>query len=78
MPKRTDLQSILIITAIIGRRKAWTYVGLVALFSASAGLTYGAWIDGTPLWQLALGLVAFVAVLATMLGIASRHTPSTT
>ena len=73
-----SLQSILIISAIIGRRKAWTYVGLVALFSASAGLTYGAWIDGTPLWQLALGLVAFVAVLATMLGIASRHTPSTT
>jgi len=51
-----SLQSILITSAIIGKLKAWTYVGLVALFSTLAGLTYGAWIDGTPLITLLLGL----------------------
>jgi uncharacterized membrane protein YraQ (UPF0718 family) len=71
-----SLQSILIISAIIGRKKAWTYVGLVALFSASAGMTYGAWVDGTSLWTLALGLAVFVVVLATLLFVAGRNTPS--
>jgi uncharacterized membrane protein YraQ (UPF0718 family) len=73
-----SLQSILILAAIIGRRKTWTYVGLVALFSASAGMTYGAWIDGTSLWTLALGLAGFITVLATLLFVAGRQTPSTT
>ena len=59
-----SLQSILIISAIIGRRKTWTYVGLVALFSAVAGLTYGAWIDGAPLAALATGVAVFIVVLA--------------
>ena len=59
-----SLQSILIISAIVGRRKAWTYVGFVALFSTAAGLTYGAWIDGTPLVALASGVAAFIVVLA--------------
>jgi uncharacterized membrane protein YraQ (UPF0718 family) len=71
-----SLQSILIIAAIIGRKKAWTYVGLVALFSAGAGMTYGAWVDGVSLWTLALGLAGFVAVLAALLGAAGRNTPS--
>jgi hypothetical protein len=57
-----SLQSILITTAIIGKLKAWTYVGLVALFSTLAGLTYGAWVDGTPLWMLALPVGGFVDV----------------
>lgn len=68
-----SLQSILIISAIIGRTKAWTYVALVALFSTVAGLTYGAWIDGTPLLVLALGLAGFVAALAGLLSMASRR-----
>jgi len=72
-----SLQSILIIAAIIGRKKAWTYVGLVALFSACAGLTYGAWIDGTSIGMLALGLAAFVAVLAMLLRLAGRYAIST-
>jgi uncharacterized membrane protein YraQ (UPF0718 family) len=59
-----SLQSILIISAIVGRRKAWTYVGFVALFSTAAGLTYGAWIDGTPLVALASGVAAFIVALA--------------
>ena len=67
---------ILIIFAIIGRKKAWTYVGLVALFSASAGMTCGAWVDGTSLWTLALGLAEFVVVLATLLFVAGRNIPS--
>ncbi|PKO34094.1 MAG: permease [Betaproteobacteria bacterium HGW-Betaproteobacteria-7] len=54
-----SLQSILITTAIIGKLRAWTYVGLVALFSTLAGLTYGAWIDGTS----PLLLAAFIATL---------------
>ena len=33
-----SLQSILIIASVIGRRKAWVYVGWVALFSTLAGL----------------------------------------
>ena len=59
-----SLQSILITSAIIGKFKAWTYVGLVALFSTLAGLTYGAWVDGTPLTTLALIIGAFIVTLA--------------
>jgi uncharacterized iron-regulated membrane protein len=36
----------------------------VALFSACAGLIYGAWVDGTALGWLALGMAAFVILLA--------------
>jgi hypothetical protein len=59
-----SLQSILIISAIIGRRKTAVYVGLVALFSAVAGYAYGAWIDGSPPLLVALALGAFIAALA--------------
>ena len=41
-----SLQSILMVAAVIGRRKTFTYVGLVAVFSIAAGLLYGAWVDG--------------------------------
>ena len=58
-----SLQSILITAAIIGKLKAWTYVGLVALFSTLAGLTYGAWVDGAPLLVLAGAVMAFVTTL---------------
>ena len=68
-----SLQSILIISAIIGRKKTFTYVGLVALFSAAAGLIYGAWIDGTALFSLALYLAGFIAALALLLAVASRR-----
>ncbi len=56
-----SLQSILITAAIIGKLRAWTYVGLVALFSTVAGLTYGAWVDGMPAWQLAAVVLGCVA-----------------
>ncbi|MGC8873974.1 MAG: permease [Chloroflexia bacterium] len=59
-----SLQSILVVSKIIGRLKAWVYVGWVALFSTLAGLLYGAWVDGTPIWRIALYLVAFLGVLS--------------
>jgi hypothetical protein len=68
-----SLQSILIIAAVIGRRKTAAYVSLVALFSTAAGLTYGAWADGAPLLVLAAGLAGFIAVLATLVFLVSRR-----
>ncbi len=62
-----SLQSILMISAIIGRLRAWTYVGWVALFSTLAGLIYGAWVDGTPLGLLFLYLIGFLSILALLL-----------
>lgn len=40
-----SLQSILMVAAVIGRPKTFTYVGLVAVFSIAAGLLYGTWVD---------------------------------
>jgi uncharacterized protein len=58
-----SLQSILITTAIIGKLRAWTYVGLVALFSTLAGLAYGAWVDGTSIFFLATCIIGFVGLI---------------
>jgi len=68
-----SLQSILIISAIIGRVKTWTYVFWVALFSTLAGLIYGSWVDGVPLWTLGLYLLGFLAILAAALAWLSRR-----
>ncbi len=68
-----SLQSILITSAIIGKLKAWTYVGLVALFSTIAGLTYGAWVDGTPLTTLALIIGSFIVTLAVTVQLIERQ-----
>jgi uncharacterized membrane protein YraQ (UPF0718 family) len=70
-----SLQSILILSAIIGRLRTWTYVGWVALFSTIAGLTYGAWVDGASLGLIALYLAAFLAALALVLWLADRRAP---
>lgn len=71
-----SLQSILITASIIGRFKAWVYVGWVALFSTAAGLLFGAWVDGTGIWQLGLYLLLFLGVLAGMLwAFSHRKTP---
>lgn len=59
-----SLQSILITASIIGKLKAWVYVLWVALFSTLAGLLYGAWVDGAPLYQLALYLIAGIGLIA--------------
>lgn len=59
-----SLQSILITSAIIGKLRAWTYVGLVALFSTLAGLTYGAWVDGTSALMLGIAVAGFILLLS--------------
>ena len=69
-----SLQSILLLTAIIGRTKAWTYVAWVALFSTIAGLIYGAWVDGASLLLIAAYLGGFLALLAAGLYLAGRRT----
>lgn len=69
-----SLQSILLVSAIIGRLKAWTYVAWVALFSTIAGLIYGAWVDGASLALIAGTLVGFLALLAFGLHLAGRRT----
>jgi uncharacterized membrane protein YraQ (UPF0718 family) len=43
-----SLQSMLMVGAVIGRRKTFTYVGWVAVFSIIAGLLYGTWVDVSP------------------------------
>ncbi len=68
-----SLQSILITAAIIGRLKAWVYVGWVALFSTLAGFIYGAWVDGASLGLAALYLMVFLAILAFVLWRVSRR-----
>ena len=68
-----SLQSILITSAIIGRYKAWTYVGLVALFATASGLAYGAWVDGESIAAIALGVVIFVGILVAALQIVERR-----
>ena len=68
-----SLQSILMISVIIGRLKAWTYVGWVALFSMLAGLIYGAWVDGTSLALLGFYLGALIAVLGLALWLVGRR-----
>jgi uncharacterized membrane protein YraQ (UPF0718 family) len=58
-----SLQSILVTATIIGKDKAWTYVGLVALFSTISGLAYGARVDGYNIWLLALYILLFLSAL---------------
>ena len=67
-----SLQSILIVSAVIGRAKTWTYVAWVAVFSVAAGLAYGAWVDGASLSRVALAALAFVACLVAVVRTAGR------
>lgn len=68
-----SLQSILIISTIIGKLKSWTYVGWVALFSTLAGLIYGAWADGASLGLVVLYLLVFLALLSALLWFVNRR-----
>jgi hypothetical protein len=68
-----SLQSILIISTIIGRLKSWTYVAWVALFSTLAGLIYGAWVDGTGAGLVAIYLAIFISMLSGALWLVNRH-----
>ena len=71
-----SLQSILITSAIIGKLKAWTYVGFVALFSTVSGLAYGAWVDGTPVALLAVLIATFVVLVIATLYFVNKRQPS--
>ncbi|PKN91410.1 MAG: permease [Chloroflexi bacterium HGW-Chloroflexi-6] len=68
-----SLQSILITATIIGRLKAWVYVGWVALFSTLAGLLYGAWVDGMSLSVVGLILLGTLALLSGILWLAGKY-----
>lgn len=68
-----SLQSILIISTIIGKLKAWVYVGWVALFSTLAGLIYGAWVDGASIGLLIGYIAAALIVLGAALWWVSRR-----
>lgn len=68
-----SLQSILITASIIGRLKAWVYVGWVALFSTLAGLLYGAWVNGVGLGVVLLYLLLFLITLIGSLWFIERR-----
>lgn len=68
-----SLQSILIISTILGKLKTWTYVGWVALFSTLAGLIYGSWVDGSGIGQVILYLFLFLSGLALLLYLVNRR-----
>jgi uncharacterized membrane protein YraQ (UPF0718 family) len=61
-----SLQSILMVSVVIGRAKTFAYVSMVAVFSIAAGLLYGAFVDGVASFWLALGLAAFAAGLTAV------------
>ena len=68
-----SLQSILITARVIGRVRAWVYVGWVALFSVLAGLAFGAWSDGANPWALLAYVAVGLAVLAVALRLVSAR-----
>jgi hypothetical protein len=69
-----SLQSILIVSAVIGRLKTFAYVGWVAIFSIAAGFAFGSWIDGANPFAITLVVLAILSLLALALrGIAYRQ-----
>lgn len=68
-----SLQSILITSSIIGKLRAWAYVGLVAIFATLSGLTYGAWVDGISVALLATLVLSFVVALMACLHLIERR-----
>jgi uncharacterized membrane protein YraQ (UPF0718 family) len=69
-----SIQSILITSKIIGSAKTWVYVGLVTVFATTAGLLYGAWVDGASLWLILLALAVFLgAVILILWLVGKRH-----
>jgi uncharacterized membrane protein len=68
-----SLQSILMLSAIIGKLKTWTFVGWVAFFSTIAGLIYGAWVDGMSLGLVVLYFALFLTLLVLALWLVSHR-----
>ncbi len=73
-----SLQSILIISTVIGRVKSWTYVAWVALFSTLAGFIYGTWVDGASIMLVGIYLGGFLALLAGWLWLVNHRNVSKT
>ena len=72
-----SLQSMLMVAAVIGRKKTAAYVGLVASFSIVAGLLFGAWVNGTGWLTLGAGMATALAVVAALyLLIRRQRTPT--
>jgi uncharacterized membrane protein YraQ (UPF0718 family) len=69
-----SLQSILMLGAIIGRKRAVVYAAWVGLFSLFAGWLYGLWVDGTSALAIGALLLGFVGLLAGALWLAHRRT----
>lgn len=63
-----SLQSILMLSAILGRVRAWTYVGWVAIFSVIAGLIYGTWVDHSGAAAVIFLLIGLATVTVILLG----------
>ncbi|QDT61359.1 putative permease [Stieleria bergensis] len=68
-----SFQSILITASVIGKKKAWVYVGLVAVFSTLAGMLYGTWIDGSSLWSVTSYLLAVLGGIVAILWVVGRR-----
>ncbi|MDP1830160.1 MAG: permease [Archangium sp.] len=66
-----SLQSILVISKLIGARRTAAWVGLVAVFSLGAGLLWGARADGAGLGWLGLGAVAWLAGIVLLVRLVS-------
>lgn len=73
-----SLQSVLVISTLLGVRRTAGWVGLVAVFSFGAGLLWGARTDGVGAgWLLlgALGWMAAIGVLVKTLAWLINHRP---
>jgi uncharacterized membrane protein YraQ (UPF0718 family) len=68
-----SLQSILMLGAIISRRRAVVYAAWVGLFSLLAGWLYGLWVDGTSALVIGAMLLGFVALLGSALWLAHKR-----
>lgn len=61
-----SLQSVLVISKLLGARRTAGWVGLVALFSLGAGLLWGARADGLGVGWLLLGALGWLAGLVLL------------
>lgn len=68
-----SIQSILITSSVIGRKKTAAYVVLVAVSSTLAGLLFGGWVDGTSGWVIGSILAVAAALVLVLAAWTGRH-----
>ncbi len=68
-----SVQSILITSSVIGRKRTAVYVLLVTIFSTLSGLLFGGWVDGMSIWLIVAILLASVALLALAIWLSNRR-----